>query len=341
VETKINDESNILCVKGLKKYFPIHKGFFKNIAGYTKAVDGVDFYIKKGETVGLVGESGSGKTTVGRCIVRLYEPTEGRVEFCVNGEMKNMFDLDKKELKGTRKSIQMLFQDPYSSLSSRLRIGDIITEPLVIHEIGTPKERHERAKELLETVGITADNVNKFPHQFSGGQRQRIGIARALSINPELIICDEPVSALDVSVQAQVLNLLYDLQKKMNLSYLFIAHDLSVVEYISDRVMVMYLGKIVEIALSGSIYQDPNHPYTEALLSSISKYQAGSKRRILIKGSIPDPSNPPSGCVFHPRCLYVKDICRMEIPALKATDNAGESFVACHRYEELDLKGYI
>jgi oligopeptide/dipeptide ABC transporter ATP-binding protein len=341
VQANIADASNILCVKGLKKYFPIQRGFFKRVVGYTKAVDGVDFFIKKGETVGLVGESGSGKTTVGRCIVRLYEPTEGSVEFCIKGEMKNMLELNKKDLKEARKSIQMLFQDPYSSLSSRLRIGDIITEPLVIHEVGTSKERLERAKELLLTVGLSEDNVNKYPHQFSGGQRQRIGIARALSINPELIICDEPVSALDVSVQAQVLNLLSDLQNKMELSYLFIAHDLSVVEYISDRVMVMYLGKILEIASSDVIYQEPKHPYTEALLSAISKYKAGSTRKILVRGTIPDPSNPPSGCVFHSRCQYMKDVCTQIIPKLESLDGEKEAFVACHRYKELSLKGYI
>lgn len=335
------DNSNILCVKGLKKYFPIQKGFFKRVVGHTKAVDGVDFSIKKGETLGLVGESGSGKTTVGRCIVRLYKPTEGKVEFCVNGEMKNMLELNKKELKDVRKCIQMLFQDPNSSLNSRLRIGNIITEPLAIHAVGTSKERIDRAKELLVTVGLSEDNVNKYPHQFSGGQRQRIGIARALSINPELIICDEPVSALDVSVQAQVLNLLSDLQERMKLSYLFIAHDLRVVEYISDRIMVMYLGKIVEIASSDIIYQEPKHPYTEALLSAISKYKAGSTRKILVKGSIPDPSNPPSGCVFHTRCQYVKDVCVRVTPELEAIDETAEAFVACHRYKELDLKGYI
>lgn len=340
VQKSKNDNTNILNVRGLKKYFPIQKGFFRHVVGYTKAVDGVDFFIKKGETLGLVGESGSGKTTIGRCIVRLYEPTEGSVEFCANGEMKNLLKLDKQEMKKVRRHFQMLFQDPYYSLNSRMKIGDIITEPLVIHNIGTPKQRLERAKDLLVKVGLSANDMNKYPHQFSGGQRQRIGIARALSINPEFVICDEPVSALDVSVQAQVLNLLSDLQDEFNLSYLFIAHDLSVVEYISDRVMVMYLGKIVEILPSEEMYQNPKHPYTEALLGSISKHEPGS-RRIVLHGSIPDPSNPPSGCVFHTRCRYTKDICKEVVPKLEAVKGISWAFVACHRSDELSLKGHI
>lgn len=341
VQKSKNDNTNILNVRGLKKYFPIQKGFFRHVVGYTKAVDGVDFFIKKGETLGLVGESGSGKTTIGRCIVRLYEPTEGSVEFCTNGEMKNLLKLDKQEMKKVRRHFQMLFQDPYSSLNSRMKIGDIITEPLVIHNIGTPKQRLERAKDLLVKVGLSANDMNKYPHQFSGGQRQRIGIARALSINPEFVICDEPVSALDVSVQAQVLNLLSDLQDEYGLSYLFIAHDLSVIEYISDRVMVMYLGKIVEISPSEEIYQNPKHPYTEGLMAAISKHEAGSSRRIVLNGSIPDPSDPPPGCVFHTRCQYVKDICKEVVPKLEAVKGISEAFVACHRSDELSLKGCI
>jgi len=336
-----NDNKNILTVKHLKKYFPIYKGVFRRVIGHVKAVDGVDFFIKKGETLGLVGESGSGKTTTGRCIVRLYDPTDGRVKFHVNNEVKDLTKLDRQEMKEIRRDIQMLFQDPNSSLNPRMRIGDIIAEPLKIHRIGTPKQQMERVKELLTKVGLSANQLNMYPHQFSGGQRQRIGLARALSLNPKLIICDEPVSALDVSIQAQVLNLLSDLQDEMRLTYLFIAHDLSVVEYISDRVMVMYLGKIVEIAPSEKIYQNPKHPYTEALLAAIPKQEAGSTRRSILKGSIPDPSNPPDGCVFHTRCLYAKDICRNLIPKLKAVKNYPESFVACHRSDELDLIGYV
>jgi oligopeptide/dipeptide ABC transporter ATP-binding protein len=329
-----------LVVNGLKKYFPHRKGFFYRIASYNKAVDGVDFFIKKGETVGLVGESGSGKTTVGRCIVRLYESTEGRVEFNINGNMIDLTKVSKKEMKSIRKHFQMLFQDVYSSLNSRMKVADIVTEPMAIHNVGSKKERLDRAKELMERVGLSADDISKYPHQFSGGQRQRIGITRALSIKPDFIICDEPVSALDVSVQAQILNLLLDLQDEFQLSYLFIAHDLGVVKYISDRIIVMYLGKIFEIAYSKEIYENPRHPYTEALLAAISKFQAGSTRDILLKGSIPDPSNPPSGCVMHPRCNYAKDICKEVLPVLEPISGASEAFVACHRYKELNLQCY-
>ncbi len=258
-----------MVVKGLKKYFPNRKGFFNKIVNYNKAVNGVDFFIKKGESVGLVGESGSGKTTLGRCIVRLYEPTEGSIEFNINGQMIDLTKVSKKEMKSIRKHFQMLFQDVYSSLDSKMKVADIVTEPMAIHNVGSKKERIDRAKELMEKVGLSADDIRKYPHQFSGGQRQRIGITRALSISPDFIICDEPVSALDVSVQAQILNLLLDLQDEFQLSYLFIAHDLGVVKYISDRIIVMYLGKIVEIASSQDIYENPRHPYTEALLAAI------------------------------------------------------------------------
>jgi len=329
-----------LVVKGLKKYFPNRKGFFNKIVNYNKAVNGVDFFIKKGESVGLVGESGSGKTTVGRCIVKLYEPTEGSVEFNIDGKMIDVVKVQKKEMKSIRKHFQMLFQDVYSSLDSKMKVGDIVTEPMAIHNVGSKKERIDRAKELMEKVGLSADDIRKYPHQFSGGQRQRIGITRALSISPDFIICDEPVSALDVSVQAQILNLLLDLQDEFQLSYLFIAHDLGVVKYISDRIIVMYLGKIVEIASSQDIYENPRHPYTEALLAAISKFKAGSSRDILLKGNIPDPSNPPSGCVLQPRCAYVKDICKEVIPKLEPITEKPNAFVACHLHKELNLNCY-
>jgi len=331
---------DILTVKGLKKYFPIQKGFFRRVVGNTKAVDGVDFSIKKGETLGMVGESGSGKTTIGRCIVRLYEPTEGSIHYHAMDEQVDLLELNRHQLHKMREKIQMLFQDPYSSLDPRMNIGQIISEPLAIHNIGTKEEQLDRARQLLDLVGLRPEQLNKFPHQFSGGQRQRIGVARALSLNPDLIVCDEPVSALDVSIQAQVLNLLADLQKEFNLSYLFIAHDLSVVEYISDRVIIIYLGKIMEVAKSDVVYAYPRHPYTEALLASISKYEAGSSRRFVLEGNIPDPSNPPPGCVFHTRCRYVKDICRQAVPPLEPIPDQPESFVACHRYKELNLEGY-
>lgn len=334
------DRENVLVVNGLKKYFPNRKGFFNRIVSYNKAVNGVDFAIGKGESVGLVGESGSGKTTVGRCLVRLYEPTEGKVEFNIGGQMIDMAKIPKKQMKSIRKHFQMLFQDVYSSLDSRMKVADIVTEPMAIHNVGSQQERIDRAKELMERVGLSADDIRKYPHQFSGGQRQRIGITRALSINPDFIVCDEPVSALDVSVQAQILNLLLDLRDEFQLSYLFIAHDLGVVKYVSDRIIVMYLGKIVEIAPSQDIYENPRHPYTEALLAAISKYKAGSTRDILLKGSIPDPSNPPTGCVLQPRCAYAKDICKEVTPELEPVPEHPTSFVACHRYKELTLKSY-
>ena len=310
------------------------------IVGFNKCVNDVEFTIKKGESVGLVGESGSGKTTLGRCIVRLYDSTAGSIKFNVNGKMTELTNLSTKEMKNIRKNFQMLFQDVYSSLDTRMKISKIVTEPLDIHNVGTKKERIERAKELMIKVGLSENDLEKYPHQFSGGQRQRIGITRALSINPEFIICDEPVSALDVSVQAQILNLLVDLKNEFNLSYLFIAHDLSVVKYISDRIIVMYLGKILEIASSSDIYESPRHPYTEALLAAISKNEAGSKRDILLKGNIPAPSTPPSGCVLHPRCSYVRDICKNITPELMPVKGKTHAFAACHLTNELNLKSF-
>jgi oligopeptide/dipeptide ABC transporter ATP-binding protein len=333
--------SELLRVTGLKKYFPVRKGSWRRVVGHVKAVDGVSFHINEGETLGLVGESGSGKTTLGRCINRLYPATAGTIEMHINNMAYNITDAKKGELKEIRRNIQMIFQDPYSSLNPRLTIGDIIQEPLIIHGMGSREERKQRTEELLEKVGLDKEQMNRYPHQFSGGQRQRVGVARALSINPRLVICDEPVSALDVSIQAQVLNLLADLQKEFDLTLLFIAHDMSVVEYISDRVMVMYLGKIAEIASSDVIYEKPRHPYTEALLSAIPKPGIGrSKERIILEGNIPDPAHPPPGCPFHTRCMYAAEICSAETPILSALPGNRNAFVACHRYEELSLRGF-
>jgi oligopeptide/dipeptide ABC transporter ATP-binding protein len=331
----------LLHVTDLKKYFPIRRGMWRRVAGHVKAVDGVSFHINEGETLGLVGESGSGKTTLGRCINRLYRPTAGAIEMHIDGQSYDVTTAQKGELKEIRRNIQMIFQDPYSSLNPRLTIGDIIQEPLIIHGIGTREERRLRAEELLDKVGLDKNQMNRYPHQFSGGQRQRVGVARALSISPRLLICDEPVSALDVSIQAQVLNLLADLQDEYDLTLLFIAHDMSVVEYISDRVMVMYLGKVAEVAPSDVIYRQPRHPYTEALLSAIPKPGIGSsEERIILEGNIPDPSNPPPGCPFHTRCLYAEGICSTEVPVLHVLPENPDAFVACHLYEGLSLRGF-
>ena len=331
----------LLQVKDLKQYFPIKKGLFKKTVGYIKAVDGVSFQLKSGQTIGLVGESGSGKTTTGRCIIRLYTPTAGSIKFRTDTGIQDIVDVEQKQLKDIRRHVQMLFQDPNSSLNARMRVEDIVAEPLEIHKIGTRQSRQARVVELLEKVGLGADTLNRYPHQFSGGQRQRIGVARALSLQPKLIICDEPVSALDVSVQAQVLNLLSDLQEELGLTYIFIAHDLSVVEYISDRIMVMYLGRIVESAETSQIFKRPTHPYTEALLNAIPKRGAkGHRKRIILAGDIPSPVNPPSGCVFHTRCKYVEDICKTEIPPLKPLAADPETTVACHFAGELQLQPF-
>jgi oligopeptide transport system ATP-binding protein len=320
----VQDET-ILEVRNLKKYFPITKGFiFQRQVGAVKAVDGVSFTIRRGETLGLVGESGCGKTTTGRVILRLQEPTAGEVIF----EGRNVFALNKEELRRMRRDMQIIFQDPYSSLNPRMTVGDIVGEPLEIHNIARGREKLRRVQELLEVVGLSPYHVNRYPHEFSGGQRQRIGIARALALNPKLIICDEPVSALDVSIQAQILNLLEDLQKEFKLTYLFIAHDLSVVRHISDRVAVMYLGKIVELAPTEQLFENPQHPYTEALLSAVPIPDPEVKReRIILPGDVPSPVNPPPGCRFHTRCLYAEERCRLEEPPLEEV--APGHFAAC------------
>jgi oligopeptide transport system ATP-binding protein len=298
---------NILEVRNLVKHFPITKGFIvQRQVGAVKAVDGVTFSIRRGETLGLVGESGCGKTTTGRVILRLMEPTSGEALF----EGRNIFKLSKEDLRKMRRDMQIIFQDPYSSLNPRMTVGDIIGEPLEIHNLARGKEKLRRVQELLEVVGLSPYHVNRYPHEFSGGQRQRIGIARALAVNPKLIICDEPVSALDVSIQAQVLNLLQELQKEFGLTYLFIAHDLSVVKHISDRIAVMYLGKIAEIARADEMFENPQHPYTEALLSAVPIPDPGMRReRIILPGDVPSPVNPPQGCRFHTRCLYARESC--------------------------------
>lgn len=318
----------LLNVSGLKTYYPIHSGVFGRVKGYVKAVDGVDFQLIEGETLGLVGESGCGKSTTGRSVLRLIEPTEGKVEFIG----KEITSLSEEGMRKLRRDMQIVFQDPYASLNPRHTVGKILEEPLKIHRLGNERERKARVDELLSVVGLSSYHAKRYPHEFSGGQRQRIGIARALAVHPKLIIADEPVSALDVSIQSQVLNLMQDLQEQFKLTYLFIAHDLSVVKHISDRVGVMYLGRIVELAAKKDIYQSPLHPYTRALLSAVPEPSTSTSReRILLSGDVPSPANPPRGCTFHTRCPEAMESCRMISPKLR--DMGAGHQVACHLYE--------
>ena len=315
----------LLEVKGLKQHFPIKSGFFKKTAGYVKAVDGIDLQVFPGETLGIVGESGCGKSTTGRTILRLLEPTAGEVWF----EGKDLAKLSREEMRRMRKDLQMIFQDPYASLNPRMTIRQILMESLMVHNIGTPAERKQTIEEIIEVVGLRKEHLDRHPHNFSGGQRQRIGIARALVVKPKLIVADEPVSALDVSIQSQVLNLLKDLRKEFHLTLIFISHDLSVVKHLCDRIAVMYLGRIVEIADKHTLFEHPSHPYTRALLSAVPVPKPRQKReRILLTGDLPSPADPPGGCTFHPRCPFAAEVCKEKVPSL--TDIGAGQRVSCH-----------
>ena len=344
-----NTRNTLLEIKNLKMHFPIRRGLLKRVVGHVRAVDDVSFEVFQGETLGLVGESGCGKTTLGRCVVRAYRPTSGEILYQAgdgsavssNGSGQPVIDfarLTSRQLRAYRHEIQMIFQDPYSSLNPRMTVLDIVSEPLVIHTRKRGSDLKAEVGDLLRRVGLRPEYMNRYPNAFSGGQRQRIGIARALALRPKLIVCDEPVSALDVSVQAQVVNLLQDLQNDLGLTYLFIAHDLSVVQHISNRIAVMYLGKVVELANSDELYVNPLHPYTEALLSAVPSTNPDvSRERIILTGDVPNPANPPPGCAFHPRCRYAQAICKEQVPAWREFENGHG--VACHFADQLSLIG--
>jgi len=331
----------LLEVNNLKMYFPIVKGLFGKISGYVKAADDVSFLIQPGETLGLVGESGCGKTTVGRCLVRAYQPTDGSILYrLADGTDVDLAKVDGKELRTYRTDIRMIFQDPYSSLNPRMNVFEIISEVLRVNEMCSPKEMEYQVADTMKQCGLRPEYMRRYPHAFSGGERQRIGIARALVTSPRLIVCDEAVSGLDVSVRAQILNLMEDLRRDMDLTYLFISHDLSVIRHICDRVAVMYVGKLVEVADANAIYTNPLHPYTESLMSAVpipDPNLRDRKNRIRLEGEVADPANPPSGCYFHPRCRYAKDVCSVETPVLR--DMGNDHIVACHFAEELELTG--
>ncbi|MCC6169251.1 MAG: ABC transporter ATP-binding protein [Caldilineaceae bacterium] len=334
----------MLQVKSLKMHFPIRRGFFRQVVGHVKAVDGVNFFIRPGETLGLVGESGCGKTTTGRAIIRAYHPTAGEILYRrKDGTVVDLIPKTNKELKSYHREIRMIFQDPFSSLNPRMPVLEIVGEPLKVNGIAKGKEMEDRVASLLRRVGLRPEYMRRYPHAFSGGERQRIGIARALALEPRLVLCDEAVSALDVSVRAQILNLLEDLQAELDLTYLFIAHDLSVVEYICDRVAVMYVGKLVELAATDELYANPQHPYTEALLSAVPQPDPAlrsRKQRIVLEGEVPDPANPPSGCYFHPRCPYSDGTrCVNEEPPLR--EISPDHYAACHYSETLRLRGVV
>jgi peptide/nickel transport system ATP-binding protein len=331
--------TSILTVNNLKMHFAVRQGYFSGSTTVVRAVDDVSLFIGAGETVGLVGESGCGKTTLGRCIVRAYRPTSGEVLYrTTGGPVVDLAKLQKKDLRPYRRELRMMFQDPYSSLNPRMTVLEIVGEPLRINKMASGKDVEARVADVLQRVGLRPEYMRRYPHAFSGGQRQRIGIARAIVLNPRVIIADEAVSALDVSVRAQILKLMQQLQAELNLTYLFISHDLSVVEYVADRVAVMYVGKLVEMAQTGDLYHHPLHPYTEALMSAVPKPDPLQRsRRILLEGDIPDPSHPPSGCYFHPRCRYAVDRCKTEAPALREVGT--DHHVACHRADELALAG--
>jgi peptide/nickel transport system ATP-binding protein len=330
----------LLDVRDLKKHFPVQTGFLRRTVGQVRAVDGISFTLRAGETLGLVGESGCGKTTVGRVILRAYEPTAGQVLFCHQGALVDLARVDRRTMKALRRDMQIIFQDPFASLNPRMTVFDIVAEPLLIHRQARGEDLRRQVSDLLQRVGLRPQHMNRYPNAFSGGQRQRIGIARALALRPKLIVCDEPVSALDVSVQAQVLNLLKGLQRDFGLTYLFISHDLSVVEHISDRVAVMYLGRLVELAPVARLYAMPRHPYTEALLSAVPSVDPERRnQRVILTGDLPNPANPPAGCVFHPRCRYAQAVCKTHVPEWRQV-GVGH-WVACHRAEELQLAGAI